>query len=408
VVNPGPADARTALDASISLDATSVGQPDAVVGQPDAISSAGLDATELSSDAGALDAAVSGLDAQVPGPDGQIADAASPAMDAAVADGGVVSVDAGPGAGGVTTFAGAGMAGSMDGPVATAQFNQPAGIAVTASGVVYVTERNVNRIRRIENGVVSTIVPSGEAMADPVGIGVTDLGVMFVADASRNCVVRIEASGVATAWAGTCGQRGALDGMGTAARFARLRLSKLQADGTLWVADSGNYAIRRIDPSGLVTTPIGTLTENGFSSGPLPGNLYFTWSVLVTANATYVTGSDQCVRVAANGMLDTLAGVCANVGNTGAADGLGAAASFNEPRDMVELGGVIYLVDSSNHLIRAVTAAGSVTTITGGIGDANGDLATARFSSPIGIAAGPDGALYVTDTGNNRVRRIEL
>jgi|GEM_PF-877165 len=388
------------LDAGLERTDAGLG-PDVSSRDADPIDDLGstLDATASdaspSTDASVTDATVS--------PDATISPDATVSPDASGGDSGISPT------GSVTTLAGTGIAGNGNGPALTAQFNEPTGVAVNAAGVVFVTERNTNGIRRIENGVVSTIVPLGLTLNDPIGIGLDVNGVLFVGDAANNCVVRIEpTSGGAAAFAGACGQRGALDGTGSSARFNRIRFLKVQADGTVWVVDGSNHAVRRIAPDGSVTTPIGTLESSGTGDGALPGTLYFPWAVLVSGSSTYVSGADQCIRVVRSGALSAFAGVCGSFGNTGDVDGVGNVARFSEPRDMVELGGLFYLADSNNSRIRTFTSSGAVSTLVGGAaGYADGDFSVARFTRPSGLAVGPDGALYLADTGNHRVRRIE-
>lgn len=397
-----PPDAGFGGDGASLVD-SGASPPDAGPQRADAGTGAG-DADPIDDSGSALDAAAG--DGGLIDSGTSVADAGT-APDASSTDGS--ATDSGTSTSGVvTTLAGTGVAGSGDGAALVAQFNEPSGIAVDGAGVVFVTERNLNGVRRIENGIVSTILPIGLSLGDPIGIGLAQSGALLVGDAANNCVVRIEPTGGAAAFAGACGQRGAVDGPARTARFNRIRFLKVQADGTAWVVDGSNHAVRRIAPDGSVTTPIGTLESSGVEDHPLPGTLYFPWAVLVSGGSTYVTGADQCIRVARGGALSALAGVCGSFGNTGDQDGVGSAARFQEPRDMVELGGLYYLVDSNNNRIRTFTSSGAVSTLVGaGAGDADGDFSSARFTRPSGLAVGPDGALYLADTGNHRIRRIE-
>ncbi len=152
------------------------------------------------------------------------------------------------------------------------------------------------------------------------------------------------------------GGRGWRDGQGPAAQFSGAYGLALDASGNLYVADIGNHTIRKITPTGLVTTFAGSPQQSGSS------------------------------------------------------DGSGNLARFNHPRALcIDLAGNLYVADSGNHTIRKITPAGSVSTLAGSpgqSGDTNGPATSAQFKEPHAIAVDSSGNLYVADTGNRKVRKI--
>lgn len=211
----------------------------------------------------------------------------------------------------VATLAGDGIPGATDGPAASSRFDDPFGVALDAKGRIFVADAGeTNRIRVIApDGTVSTFAGSKE---------------------------------------------GFQDGVGTLAAFHTPSSLAFDHEGNLFVADTGNHAIRKITKDGTVTTVAGD-------------------------------------------------------GTPGDADGIGRAARFNGPVGIaVDDTGVVYVADTYNDRIRRIGRDGSVTTIAGGAkpGYAEGVGAAASFDTPSALAVTTNGTLYVADTGNNAIRRI--
>ncbi|MBP9165001.1 MAG: hypothetical protein KBF99_17610, partial [Leptospiraceae bacterium] len=169
----------------------------------------------------------------------------------------------------VTTLAGSGSKGSIDGAGNTASFNSPGGVVVDKSGNVYVADTFNSKIRKITfEGVVSTFAGSGvEGFADgaggvaiffrPLGVIVDDSGAVYVADTYNNKIRKIEVSGVVTTLAGS-GASGATDGTGIAATFRSPQSIALDSVGNIYVGDYGNHKVRKINSNGVVTTFAGS------------------------------------------------------------------------------------------------------------------------------------------------------
>lgn len=164
----------------------------------------------------------------------------------------------------------AGVSGGMDGTVAAARFATPRGIAIDAMGNLYVADEGNCNIRKITpGGVVSTLAgTAGSAgSADgtgalarfgaPRGLAADAAGTIYVADTDNHVIRRVTRTGVVTTLAGRAGGAGAADGQGSAARFSEPRGIAVDANGFVFVADTGNAAIRQITPDGVVTTIAG-------------------------------------------------------------------------------------------------------------------------------------------------------
>lgn len=178
-----------------------------------------------------------------------------------------------------STFAGIGSWGNTDGPVSTAQFDEPADVAVDASGNVYVADSENNTIRKITAGMVTTLAGSageygsadgtGSAarFASPQGVAVDASGNVYVAD-TINCTIRkVTPAGVVTPLAGRAGWAGDVDGTGSSARFGWTNGVAVDASGNVYVADNSNHTIRKVTPGGVVTTIGGLVGQNGRADG---------------------------------------------------------------------------------------------------------------------------------------------
>jgi len=325
----------------------------------------------------------------------------------------------------VSTLAGtAGSKGSADGAGAAARFNFPHSIAVAATGVVYVADMNNHTIRKITpDGVVSTLTGlagqngsadgSGAAarFRAPAGLAVDADGTIYVADAGNHTIRRISPAGVVTTLAGTAGSKGSADGSRQNARFNFPHALAIGRNGMLYVADTYSHTIRVIKPAGEVTTLAGQAGHKGHADGAGPLASFFHPSGLaVDAQGTlYVAnnGNHTIRRVMADGTVTTLAG---QAGHRGSADGQGSAALFDVPASLaVAADGNLYVADYFNSTIRRITEQGQVTTLAGaprGWRSLDGQLLDARFDFPFGVAVGPNGWVYVAESGGNTVRVI--
>jgi len=214
-----------------------------------------------------------------------------------------------------------------------------------------------------------------------------------------------------TTLAGKPGGQGAIDGTGSAARFYSPYGAAVDANGNVYVADRFVYTIRKVTPSGVVTTLAGKAGFSGSTDGTGSAARFSQPSgVAVDGNGNvYVADTNNYTirKVTPAGVVTTLAG---SAGNFGSTDGTGSAARFNQPGDVtVDVNGNIYVADTGNHTIRKVTPAGVVTTLAGSAGmtgSADGTGSAARFNFPGGVAVDGNGNVYVSDSENFTLRKI--
>lgn len=322
-------------------------------------------------------------------------------------------------AGVVTTLAGgAGSSGLVDANGTSARFNAPYGVVAEADGTLYVADTLNTVVRKVTPaGDVSTLaslanVPApGVAVAAPTGIGHDGSGLLYVTDANNHRVLSVTAAGVVTPVLGAAPLTGAANGTGAAARFSLPAGVAVDDLGTVYVADTGNHTVRKVTAGGVVTTLAGTAGLPGSADG-LGATARFNQPIglaLDSAGNLYVADAGNFVirKVTPAGQVTTLAG---QAGQFGGVDGTGSAARFSLPVAVaVDTAGNVYVSDQVNHAIRKVTAAGEVTTLAGTLGaagNADGTGSAARFRSPGGIGVDANGTVYVADYGNDLLRAV--
>ncbi len=325
----------------------------------------------------------------------------------------------------VTTLAGsAGSPGSDDGVGASARFGDLTGITVDASGNVYVSDWAYSTIRKVTpSGVVTTPLGkpglsgsedgtgSSARFRSPSGLGADATGNLYLTDTGNQTVRKVTPALVVTTLAGRAPLFGGVDGTGAAARFSGPAQVAVGASGDIYVADSGNHAIRKVTLAGAVTTIAGTLGSYGSADGTAASARFFGpegIAVDVSGNLYVADSANHTVRkITSSGVVTTLAGT---PGSAGSADGSGAAARFNYPKALaVDGSGTVYVADTFNQTIRKVTSDGTVVTlagVAGSMGTADGIGTTARFNYPGGITVDAIGDLYVSDTSNHTIRKV--
>ena len=243
-----------------------------------------------------------------------------------------------------TTLAGlAGSAGSADGTGSAARFYYPSGVAVDSAGNVYVADTSNHTIRKVTpGGVVTTLAGlagypgsadgtgSAARFTVPSGVAVDSAGNVYVADQSENTIRKVTPAGVVTTLAGLAGSPGSADGTGSAARFDDPDGVAVDSAGNVYVADGNNATIRKVTPSGVVTTLAGLAGSQGSDDGTGSAARFgWPWGVAVDSVANvYVAdwGYSTIRKVTAGGVVTTLAGLAAHPGS---ADGTGSTAQFN-------------------------------------------------------------------------------
>jgi FG-GAP-like repeat/NHL repeat len=331
-------------------------------------------------------------------------------------------------AGATSTLAGlAGSAGSTDGTGSAARFNTPTGIAIDAAGNLYVADSHNHTIRKISPaGAVSTMAGlagsvgsadgtgSAARFRNPLGVAVDSAGTLYVGDTFNGTIRKITPSGTVSTLAGLAGSTGSADGFAGEARFYLPAGLTVDAAGNIYIADSGNYAIRKFDPHASPTGTVSTLAGGGYGSADGTGSaarFNFPASVAADGGGTlYVADQNNHTirKITPAGVVSTLAGLALVPGSE---DATGNAARFQYPRGVaVDAAGRVLIADSANHSVRAMTAAGAVTTVAGLApgyhGSADGSSTMARFWTPIGVAVNTAATVYVADFNNHTIRSI--
>ncbi|MGI8820321.1 MAG: protein kinase domain-containing protein [Chthoniobacterales bacterium] len=288
-------------------------------------------------------------------------------------------------AGTMTVLAGTpGSAGHAPGRGSLARFHHPGAVAVGPDGTIYVADTDNHLIRKItREGLVTSLAgqpgkpghqdgPISSATFNyPTGVAADRTGNIYVADFSNHLVRKINPAGVVSTLAGSAGEPGHADGLGADARFKQVHGLAVDGAGQVYAADFGNHTIRKITPEGLVTTLAGLAEQPGSADG-VGASARFSASYGVTAddvgNVYVADTSNHTIRkITPDGTATTLAGLAGNVGST---DGAGREALFAVPTGVAsDHAGNIYVADFGNHAIRKITPAGVVSTLGGLSGD---------------------------------------
>lgn len=335
-------------------------------------------------------------------------------------------------------FAGSpGGEGNVDGIGAAARFDFPTGLALDGAGNIYIADEFNDTIRKIThvgtNWVVTTLagypriygtndgIGSTGLFSQPTGVAVDNAGNVYVADQSNFTIRRVTPAGVVTTLAGLGGSSGSKDGSNSVARFNRPLGIAVDAQTNVYVADSGNYTIRKITPIGTnwaVTTIAGTAGLTGNYDGTNgttrfgilvygppsiavdgAGNLY----VADTGNSTV----REISPVGTNWICRTLAGN----GSIGTANGTNSGAQFYDPWALaLDNAGNIYVGDGDN-LVRKMTPSGTnwvVSTLAGNtaFGSEDGPSTNAEFYGIEGLGVDGAGNVYAADANNETIRFI--
>ncbi len=298
----------------------------------------------------------------------------------------------------------------------------PAGVATDLAGNVYVAASGHHVIRRLSPaGLITTFAgtegqpgsrdgPTSEAQfAFPDGLATDGEGHVYVSDWGNHTIRKIAADGLVSTLAGQAGLPGSSDGTGTTARFFKPRGIAADGRGHVYVADSGNYTVRRISPTGEVTIVAGETGVAGALDTGTPISSAPKAVAVDSAGNLFVVDRDYhtIVKVTQAGNATVFAGAA---GVPGSDDGIGSAARFHHPNALAIDGtDSLYVADTNNNIVRKITADGKVSTVAGLAGNpgtADGPATESRFVAPRGIATDGAGNVYVADAAAHTVRRI--
>jgi hypothetical protein len=338
----------------------------------------------------------------------------------------------------ITTIAGNGVChggcytnGAGDGgPATSAQLFYPWQIAADAAGNVYIGEWDTPRVRKIStSGLITTVVGNGKSgysgdggpamsgrLAWPTGLRLDAAGNLYIADAGNMRVRRVSGDGIITTVAGSGPGGPGYGGDGGPATDAQLSWPKditFDAQGNLYVADTGNSAIREVSPSGVITTIAGTGSTGYSGDGGSATNALLNQPsglAIDSAGNLYVadTNNFRVRKISTSGVITTVAGN-GTKGSSGDG-GLGTSAQLTSPTGLAfDRAGNLFIGDGAS--VRMLSPAGIVTTVAGNgvVVGLTGDRgpATSAETGAWGLAFDGTGELFVADPWNNAIRLLK-
>jgi sugar lactone lactonase YvrE len=327
----------------------------------------------------------------------------------------------------ITTVVGTGLNGfSGDGgPALNATLNYPTGLALDASGNLFIVDENNQRIREVAtNGIITTVAGNGSAAYSgdggpatnaslyyPTAVAVDAFGNLFIADGNNSVIREVETNGIISTIAGRGGVEG-FTGDGGLAINAELGYAQgvaVDSSGYVIIADTDNGRVRRTK----VGSVINTIAGGGIGDGGAAVNAYvrapLAMAMDTSGNLFYCdTGNNRVREIATNGIIVTVAGT-GSYGYTGNG-GPATNATLSEPYAVaVDNIGEVFIMDYENSVIRKVGTNGTITTVAGGGTNANGDgipATNATVSYVRGMAVDSLGNLFFADTYSNRIREV--
>ena len=335
----------------------------------------------------------------------------------------------------ITTVAGNGLwsYGGDNGPATKGRLMSPSSVAVDASGNLYIVDSENNRIRKVDtNGIITTMAGNGEKgyggdggpatqamLSNPSGVAVDPSGNLYIADTENLRVRKVNKNGIITTVAGNGFWGNSDDGTpATQAKIPPPSAVAVDSLGNLYIAQEWNNRIRKVDTNGIITTVAGNLILGnggyGGDGGPATqATLNRPSGVAVNASGNlYIADTDnrRIRKVDKNGIITTVAGN--GIGGYSGDGGPATQAQLVRPSGVtVDASGNFYIADTSNDRIRKVDTKGIITTVAGngmwGYGGDGGPATQATLNSPSGVTVDPSGNLYIADTSNDRIRKVD-
>ncbi|MCK5082538.1 MAG: hypothetical protein KAR31_06490, partial [Candidatus Omnitrophica bacterium] len=321
----------------------------------------------------------------------------------------------------VTTVAGNGLYGGPTGssvgdgkPATEAKLYSPSGVAVSPDGSLYIADTFNNRIRKVDtSGIITTVAGTGlpgysgngvlattANLYLPRDVAIGPDGSLYIADTSNNRIRKVDTDGIITTVMGTGGLGFPIDGeLAVNSKVQWPYGVVIGPDNNMYVVGSHYQETYRVDPGGIVTKLLGR-GEFGIAAGH--------------DNSIYVSEAynQRVLRVDANRNVTVVAGIYRAGGYNGD-QGLATESRLNYPHGItIREDGSLFIADTTNNRIRRVNSNGIISTIAGngsaGFRGDGGPAAAARINGPNDITISPDGSLYIADTNNHRIRRVDL
>jgi uncharacterized repeat protein (TIGR01451 family) len=327
----------------------------------------------------------------------------------------------------ITTVAGTGSCcfGGDGGAATSALLYQPAGVAVDAAGDLFIADYDNNRIRMVTGGTITTVAgtgafgysgdggaATGAKLYDPAGVAVDGSGNVYIADSGNARIRRVNAGGTIATYVGGATNDGALGVFGLLNQPSGVVRDN---SGNTYIADSNNNRIRKVTSNGAISTVAGTGAAGsaGDGSPATAAQLYTPQGLALDSSGNlYIADSNnhRVRKVDSSGNITTVAGnglCCSSTGDGGPATGAGIGTPYALA---IDSSGDLYISDVSNNIVRQVGAAGNIMTVAGtGSAGYSGDGAAAtaaKLYGPYGLALDSSGNLYIADRNNFRVRMV--
>ncbi len=328
----------------------------------------------------------------------------------------------------IITVAGVGGAGDSGdgGPATNAHLYSPYSVVLDKEGDLYICDANNAKVKKVSpayNGTITTIAGNGTFGFSGDGyeavyaqVAATDAAVdwkgnIFLADAGNHRIRKVLPTGIITTYAGT-GTAG-YNGDNIAATIAELYYPEsitVDDTGNLYIADRSNNRIRRVDTFGIITTIAGNGTSGFSPDGSLAdtASLELYYIRLDKNGVIFFTDNARIRKIDTAGKIVTIAGT--GVYGYSGDGGPATAAMINGGPMSIDTFGNCFIAEQGNHRVRKIDVAGIITTVAGtGLGGYSGDWGDpllAQLKGPAGVAVAPNGDIFISDGSNNRVRMI--